>query len=165
MAQPAKKTSKKNVLNRDKYIPFHLINLANGLSRSASRVYLAKFDIGIIEWRILSILSIESNVTSVHICQSIGLDRAAASRSLRVLEDKGLVTVAKDKIDNRKRLIEITSKGKSLHDKVLEIALKREKILVKNLPKSQLKQLRETLKALSENAIEVYKYDAELIKD
>jgi DNA-binding MarR family transcriptional regulator len=165
MTQPAKKTSKKNVLNRDKYIPFHLINLANGLSRSASRVYLAKFDIGIIEWRILSILSIESNVTSVHICQSIELDRAAASRSLRVLEDKGLVTVAKDKTDNRKRLIEITSKGKSLHDKVLEIALKREKILVKKLPKSQLKQLRETLKALSENAIEVYKYDAELIKD
>jgi DNA-binding MarR family transcriptional regulator len=164
MARSTKSSIKSKVLNREKYIPFHLINLANGLSRSASRVYLANFDIGIIEWRILSILSIESSVTSVHICQSIELDRAAASRSLRVLEEMKLVTVTKDKADNRKRLIIITAKGKSLHDKILEIALKREKLLLKGLSKDQLTELRMTLKALSENATEVYKYDAEVIK-
>ena len=165
MASNTKPRKSSKVLDREHYIPLYLINLANGLSRSASRVYLARFGVGIIEWRILSILSIESNVTSVHICQSIELDRAAASRSLRVLEEKKLVSITKDKDDNRKRLIIITAKGKTLHDKILDIVLKREKLLLKNLPKEQVDQLRDSLKDLSENALKVYEYDSKLIKE
>jgi hypothetical protein len=55
----------------DRWVPAHLLRLGNGMSRSASRLYLARFGVGVIEWRILSILSYTSFVTAQTICAEI----------------------------------------------------------------------------------------------
>lgn len=158
-----KKTSSANTLNRNRYITFHLVNLANTLSRSASRLYLNLFGVGVIEWRILSILAIESNVTAGHVCQSIDLDAAAASRSIKTLEKHEFITLTKDDRDSRKRLIVLTEKGRELHDKILKIAMKRHEILIKNMTKTQVDELLSMLNHLDENLQSVLAYDAELV--
>ena len=160
-----KKPNKNTMLDRSKYIPFYLVNLANNLSRSASRVYLSLFDVGIIEWRMLSILAIDSHVTAAHICQSIHVDGAAASRSLKILENKNLVTLVKDSKDGRKRLIVLTQAGKDLHEKIITIAIERQKILSGDIAEEDITHLLKTLDALNDNFEKVQKFDIELIKN
>ena len=70
-------------LDLDRYLPFGLTAIANKIARSASRVYLRRFGVGINEWRILANLRINPGVTANLICQTSGLDKAAVSRSLR----------------------------------------------------------------------------------
>ena len=76
----------RKVLNLERYVPALVTSIASGLSRGPARRHLAGFGLGIIEWRVVAALAVADNITASHICQTIGLDKAAASRSLRVLE-------------------------------------------------------------------------------
>ena len=55
-------------LDLDRYLPFGLTAIANKIARSASRVYLRRFGVGINEWRILANLRISPGVTANQIC-------------------------------------------------------------------------------------------------
>jgi len=165
MARDATKSNGRKVLDRDRYVPGHLLRLANGMSRSASRVYLALFGVGVIEWRILSILSIESFVTAQTVCEEISLDRAAASRSIKELESRRLIRVTDDVTDNRKRPIAITEAGKSLHDEMLAIATRRQKLLLRGFSAEETDQLLALFKRMTDNLNAVYAHDGELIKN
>lgn len=158
------RTPSRKVLNRDEYVPGHLVKLANGMSRSASRLYLSLFDVGIIEWRILSILSIESYVTAQRISEAIELDKGAASRNIRVMENKGLIKLAEDVTDNRRRPITLTEAGKVLHAKILAIVIRRQRLLLGGLSQQQIDQLLATLKQMEVNLEHVRAYDEGLIK-
>lgn len=155
----------RKTLDRDRYIPAYLLRLSNGMSRSASRVYRALFGVGIIEWRILSILSIESFVTAQRICDAIDLDRGAASRTLEVMSRKGLVHIAADVTDNRKRPITITRSGKTVHDQLLTIATKRQRLLLRNFSADELGELRTLLRQMTANLDAVYRHDRALARD
>jgi DNA-binding MarR family transcriptional regulator len=163
MTQDSAARTRAGLLDRDRYLPGYLLKLANGMSRSASRAFLSLFDVGVIEWRILSILCIESNVTAQHICTTIALDRAAASRSLSILNKKGLVLLADHLTDNRKRPITITRKGKVLHDKMLAIAVRRQNILTEGLSEPEIDVLLSLLRRLVANLENVFEHDARLV--
>jgi DNA-binding MarR family transcriptional regulator len=163
MAKVSNAKTRRKLLDRDRYIPGHLLKLANGMSRSASRAYLSVFGIGVVEWRILSIVCIESYVTAQNICTAIEMDRAAASRSLRVLEGKGLVKVADDLLDYRKRPITITKSGKELHDTMLAIVVRRQNILTNDMSPSEIDTLLGLLIKLESNLDAVFAHDAKLI--
>jgi DNA-binding MarR family transcriptional regulator len=163
MARDNSKATRKTSTHRDRWIPAHLLGLGNGMSRSASRVYLALFGVGVIEWRILSILSYTSYVTAQTICEEIDLDRAAASRSLRVLESRGLVRITDDVTDNRKRPITMTAAGKALHDQIYSIASKRVRLLMRGFSTDEVELLLSMFRRMAENLQGVYAHDEELI--
>ena len=77
-------------VDRDRFFPFFISTIANKVSRGGSRVYLRLFGIGIIEWRILYALAADPNLSANAICSRIDLDKAAASRSIQVLERQKL---------------------------------------------------------------------------
>lgn len=164
MVRDTPKPNNRKVLDRDRYVPGHMLRVANGMSRSASRLYLALFDVGIIEWRILSILSIESFVTAQRICEAIDLDRAAASRSVRVLESMGLVRFNDDVTDSRKRPITLTEAGKALHARILAVVSRRQKMLMRGFSTAETDVLLAMLKRMESNLQEVYEHDAALIE-
>jgi DNA-binding MarR family transcriptional regulator len=163
MASVKSKSSRKNSDHLDRWIPAHLLRLGNGMSRSASRLYLAMFGVGVIEWRILSILSYTSYVTAQTICDEIALDRAAASRSIHVLEERGLVRVADDVTDNRKRPITMTTAGKALHDQIYEIASKRVRLLMRGFSQEETETLLAMFRRMAVNLQEVVAHDEGLI--
>ena len=47
----------RKVLNLSGYVTFYFTVLANKLSSGASRLYLKRYDIGIIEWRVMAMLA------------------------------------------------------------------------------------------------------------
>lgn len=128
-------------LDLDRYVPFGLTAIANKIARSASRVYLKRFGVGINEWRILANLRISPGVTANLICQMSGLDKAAVSRSLKLLEDGGMIETCGEAPDVRGRALRLTAKGDMLHDGLIGVALKREALLLEGFDESERQQL------------------------
>jgi DNA-binding MarR family transcriptional regulator len=137
----AKTRASARALDFDSYIPAYLNFLASKLSSGASAVYRPRFGIGITDWRLMALLAAEPWVVASHICNVTGLDKAAASRSVRSLQDLGLVDVAPDRRDQRKQLVALTSKGVALHDRIVELAIAREQALLEGLSETERKTL------------------------
>jgi DNA-binding MarR family transcriptional regulator len=132
-------------LDFDSYIPAYLSFLAGKLSSGASAVYRPRFGIGITDWRMMALLAAEPWVVASHICNSTGLDKAAVSRSVRSLQDLGLIEITPDRQDQRKQLIALTSKGMALHNRIVELAVAREQALLEGLSEAERKTLLQLL--------------------
>jgi DNA-binding MarR family transcriptional regulator len=133
--------SSAHALDLDSYIPAQLTFLAGKLSSGASAIYRPRFGVGIADWRMMALLAARPWVVASHICNSTGLDKAAVSRSVRSLQDLGLIEVAPDRRDQRKQLIALTRKGVALHDRIVELAVAREQALLDGLSETERKTL------------------------
>jgi DNA-binding MarR family transcriptional regulator len=107
--------------------------LANRLSRSASRFYRERYGIGVVEWRLMMFIGHASETRANRICGATDLDKGAVSRSLRVLQGMGIVSVREDLADSRRNNVALTAKGRALHDRIVPVALERQRELVSDL--------------------------------
>lgn len=139
------------VLDLAHYVPALLTFVSNKLSRSGSALYRRHFGVGIIEWRVLTMLALEPSIPASRVCQVIGLDKGPVSRSLAGLERQGLVTIRADAADTRRRLATLTPAGRALHDRIIVVALERERRLLSCLTAKQQDSLIELLNLLHEN--------------
>jgi DNA-binding MarR family transcriptional regulator len=118
------------LLDLDRYVPGLITFLANKLSRSASAIYRRNFQVGINEWRVMSQLALEPWISASRICGVIGIDKSVVSRSLALLEGRGLVQGQDAKGTPRRRLMALTGSGRALHDRMIAVALERERRLL-----------------------------------
>jgi DNA-binding MarR family transcriptional regulator len=112
-AGDGKRAVKREVLNLSKYATYFFTVLANKLSSGASRLYLKRFGIGIIEWRVMAMLAIEPRIAPARISQVVGLDKASVSRESRKLEEKGYLISSGDGANQTRKLLQLTAKGYS----------------------------------------------------
>ena len=129
------------VLDLERYVPGLLTFVANKLSRSASAVYGREFGVNVTEWRILSQLAIEPGIPASRICQVIGFDKGPVSRTLAGLERAGLVRLDADRADARRSSITLTEAGQALHDRIIPVALDRERRLLGCLSREEQAEL------------------------
>lgn len=117
-------------LDLDNYVPAFLTWIANKLSSSASAAYRRRFGVGVVEWRIMALLAVEPWIAAGRVCAVIGLDKAGVSRSLRALQDKGLVETRFRDNNQRRRHMALTRAGIALHDRIVVVAREREERLL-----------------------------------
>jgi DNA-binding MarR family transcriptional regulator len=129
------------VLDLDRYVPALVTFIANKLSRGATVLYQKRCAVNVTEWRILALLAIEPAISAARICHVIGFDKGPVSRTLAAMEKRGLVAIRPDREDGRSHSISLTAKGAATHDKVIALALERERRLLACLNKAE----RETL--------------------
>ena len=139
------------VLDLTSYVPALLTFVSNKLTRSGSALYRRHFGVGITEWRILAMLAVEPSIPATRICQVIGFDKGPVSRSLAFMEGRGLVTIRADEADTRRRLATLTPAGRALHDRIIVVALERERRLLSCLTAEQRSTLVEVLNLLHDN--------------
>ncbi len=151
--------SAESQLNLTRYVPALLMFLSNKLSSGASQCYRKHFGIGVVEWRMLSMLAVENDITANRICQTIGLDKSAVSRSLQSLEVAGHICSQVDSKDARRYTVSLTDSGKALHERVLKVALERERRLLSGLSASEVDTLIELLGRLHAQVANVNDYD------
>lgn len=150
---------KTSQLNLARYVPGLLTFLANKLATGASQCYRKHFGIGVVEWRMLSMLAVENGITANRICQVIGLDKSAVSRSLQALEASGYVGSRVDPGDARRNTVSLTEAGRALHDRVLLVALERERRLLSGLSSEEVDTLIELLGRLHGQVTHVNEYE------
>lgn len=146
-------------LDLSRYVPGFITYISNKLASGASQCYRKRFGIGVVEWRMLSMLAVENGITANRICQVIGLDKSAVSRSLQTLEAAGYVSSAVDPNDARRNTVSLTRSGRELHDRVLKVALERERRLLSGLSAKEVDTLIHLLSRLHAQVNSVNDYD------
>jgi DNA-binding MarR family transcriptional regulator len=76
----------------------------------------------------------------------LGLDSGYVSRLLRSLEENGLVSVRPDPEDRRRRLVELTAKGRAAHQRLEGRSEERARLLLEPLSARQQERLVESLR-------------------
>ncbi len=150
-------------LDRANYIPAYLVRLANAVSRGASRMYLKLFGVGVVEWRILSVLANTPGATAQNISEEIDLDKASASRSVKTLQHDGYITVSTDDTDQRRHRLFLTTNGEALHAEILKLAIRREERLLEGFAEAERALVIWFLQRMSANLAGLDALDAELI--
>lgn len=152
---PARKAAPRGgpptVVDLQQYAPAYFTWIANKLSSGASQAYLAAFDVGIETWRLLVLLAIEPSMSAQRICKVIGMDKASVSRAFKSMQARGLITIALDAQDGRLRVASITPQGRETHDRILAIALERERALLSVLSPQERATLVSLLRRLHDN--------------
>lgn len=123
------------------------------LSREVIKLYkplLEPFDLTYTQYITMLVIWEEEKITFKELGQRLYLDSGTLTPVLKKLESKGLITKYRNKEDDRVVTIELTNKGKSLKDEVLEVP---EKLLC------QFKGNEKTLIALKENLDELLKHN------
>ncbi|MGK6310808.1 MarR family transcriptional regulator [Variovorax sp. DT-64] len=130
------------------FIGWLVTSLAVRLSRSASSFYMQRWDIGTTEYRLLLALGVEHECSAAFVAAAADVDKAAASRSLQVLSQQGLVTLARH---GREMTISLTETGRSLAKELYSTSQQREIRLTHGMSTAQVKRLRADLHKLIEN--------------
>lgn len=97
-------------------IGYRINKVANNINTQLNKI-LAKYDIAVEQRATLEIIKFEKDVKQATVAQLLGKDKTTVSRSLNVLEKKGLIV--KDEIQNDKRIkvIKLTPKGEEVLEK------------------------------------------------
>ena len=85
----------------------------------------------------MSLLAIEPAFPASRICHVIGFDKGPVSRTLAVMEETRAGHIRTEPDDGRTHSISLTAKGRTTHDKVIAVALERERRLLSCLKKDE----------------------------
>lgn len=145
----------RRILDLDAYVPAYLTQLGNKWARGSSRIYMRKFNVGVNEWRVMTMAALEPGLTANRMSAVVGMDKAAIGRSIKALESKGLVTLKPNRNDGRSWFVYLTREGWRMYDRILEIALEREKQLLTDFSAAELRTLISFLDRLRKNLTRV----------
>jgi len=147
-------------IDLDRYVPSFITSIANKWSRSSSELYRREYDLGMVEWRLMVLLAIEPWIQASRVDAVVGMDKAAVSRSVPILEARGLLQTRPNEVDSRRREMALTPAGRKLHHEIASLALAREeKVLAKlNAEErgallSYLRRMLEGLSSLEEESV------------
>ncbi len=132
-------------------MPHFLAAVNNALSRGASKRYLAEFGVGIVDWRVVSMLAVEPGIPAHRICDVISLDKAATSRALKGLHDAWFLTADQAGGDPRRKTYCLTPAGYALHDRILAVALAREARLIDGVDPADLEAFLRAMRIMRRN--------------
>lgn len=141
----------RDVLDLSTYVPFFLASVHNKLASGASAIYRNKFGIGIVDWRIIAMLAVEQGILAQRICEVIGIDKGAASKTLRTLLANGIVRCEVSKTNERIKYWWLSTQGFNLHDNIIKIAIKREEAVIDGVDASDLEAFLRVMRIMRKN--------------
>jgi DNA-binding MarR family transcriptional regulator len=149
-----KKFQGRVVLDTEQHVPYFFTFISNKLSNDASALYRSRFNIGITEWRVMSVLASKPDIHANQIAAFLGTDKAAISRSLKRLEELKWINPSPTQIDRRSRTIRLSSAGFTVHDEIIELALQRERKVLSVLSPEDQKTFIRILKRIRDAVLE-----------
>lgn len=132
------------------YLPYLLSTINKTLNWGASRLYLDLFGLGLNEWRVLSAVFNTPGIFAYQVADRVALNKAVVSRSVRVLEDAGLLRTEVT-AQRRQFHLHLTAAGDAMHNTMIGIALARENALVCDFSPDERQQLLQLLGRLLNN--------------
>ncbi|MCD9148091.1 MarR family winged helix-turn-helix transcriptional regulator [Pseudophaeobacter flagellatus] len=133
--------------------PVVLVTFAgNRLTREATHAYQAEFGIGVMDWRMLVMLTRSPGCPVAEAARVTGIDKAAVSRSLQRLETSGLARALATGGDERRKAWYLTPEGQALHARILPRALERQRDLLKGFTEAETVSFTQYLQRFLDNA-------------
>ena len=139
--------SENTVLVIDEDIGF-FIAVTSRLMDRALNVRLKKYGVSFGQWPFLMMLWAEDGLTQRDLSRRLSNEEATTTRTLDRMEADGLIRRKANIADRRQRNIYLTSKGRSLRDKLVPEALANSDVTTGQLTPKEVTALRAALKKM-----------------
>ena len=120
-------------LELENFLPYRLSILAQLVSESLHALYADRYGLTVTQWRVMAALGRFAPLTASEVGQRIVMDKVAVSRAVTALLRRGLVERVTDRADRRRASLRLSARGRTLHARIVPIALAYEKRLVEAL--------------------------------
>ena len=124
----------------ENFLPYRLSVLAQLVSESLHDLYAGPFDLAVTEWRVMAALGRFAPLTASEVGQRIVMDKVAVSRAVAGLMKRGLVERTADRADRRRALLRLSTRGRSVHARIVPLALEYEAKLYLALSEDERQQ-------------------------
>lgn len=114
----------------NRYLAAYIMGVANRLANGASSYYRKHFKLGMSEWRSMMAIGSRSGLIVREVAERADIDYAAASKSLRVLQERGLVDIEQTQTRGRAAKAVLTAEGQLTYRRLRDAARLRQKRLV-----------------------------------
>lgn len=140
------------MLDLNQNLTFRVARLAQEFSNQSTYVLKKHSDFSLSEWRLM-VLSVRGAVTSpAEVIEQTRFDRALVSRTLKSLQQRGMLSLTPDPNDGRKQIIGVTEAGRKAFLATEVVMQRRQEFIQNQLDKDELAQLMDVLERLHEVA-------------
>jgi DNA-binding MarR family transcriptional regulator len=137
----------------DDLTSIRIVRLGDLLARSASRMIERRFGIRSVELRILMRLNRAPRLSVNELSRVLEVDKGWISRSLRGLEDRGLVRRTSHPTDTRSALMQLTDAGHTLCGEMLPYSKAHNDRLLEGLDPEVVRTILDTLHVRAEELL------------
>jgi len=128
-------------LKLDEFLPYKLAILSHSVSHSIASVYEKRFGLSIPEWRVIAIVGRFPGLSAVEVAERTVMDKVAVSRAVSKLIKNGRIDRQFADADRRRSILNLSDKGRQLHDEVAPLALQMEADLLEGLTEEEIEFL------------------------
>jgi DNA-binding MarR family transcriptional regulator len=125
----------------NRYLAAYIMGVANRLANGASNHYRTRFGIGMSEWRAMMAIGSSSHRIVREVAEMADLDYAAASKSLKLLETRGLVAIEQTQRRGRAAIASLTPEGLAVYRKLRDSARRRQNRLLATFTPEEVETL------------------------
>ena len=133
---------------------WYLLYRAGALARQRWTAMLAELNVNPSQYRALMALGEIGRLGQQRLAELIGVDPRNAVPIIDVLAEQGLISREIDPSDRRRRVLELTAKGRAVADNLASVAAEIETELLRSLTPDEQASLRRMLLALLDAANE-----------
>jgi len=125
----------------NRFIAAYIMGVANRLANGASNHYRKQHNLGMAEWRTMMAIGQSAHRIVREVAEMADLDYAAASKSLKVLTQQGLVVVAQTRTRGRAAIASLTPHGHKIYQELCDSAIARQERLLATFTEAEVQQL------------------------
>ena len=137
----------------EKFMPYRLARLSSTVSSTIARVYDKEFGLSIPEWRVIAILGRFPGLSAVEVAEQTFLDKVAVSRAVTKLLKSGRIDREFADADRRRSILNLSEKGREVHDGVAKLALDFERNLIDGLDEADIENFDKVMDKLLASAL------------
>ena len=130
-----------NELKLENFLPYRLAVLSNTVSTTVARAYDKRFSVSIPEWRVIAVLGRFPGLSAVEVAGRTLMDKVAVSRAVTKLIKNGRIEREFADADKRRSILNLSEKGKKLHDEIATLALEFERDLLQGFSQEEIDSL------------------------
>ncbi|TLP48870.1 MULTISPECIES: MarR family winged helix-turn-helix transcriptional regulator [Cohaesibacter] len=148
-SRPATALANDEAFTLENFLPYRILEVAQGLSRRMSKMLLEEWDMSLAEWQVLASLSREGAVSVREVEPKTLLDTVAVSRAAKRLTDRKLIKREVNKRDKRLVVLKPTKKGRDVASEIGHLVMEMESDLLKGMNVQDRIRLSQLLKTLA----------------
>lgn len=135
-------------LEVEDFLSMRFANISALLHRNVTKHYLARHDIGLPEWRVITMLVRYGSVTTRELRNASGMDKGQMSRAVSELEQRGLLVRDADATHELRQVLRISEAGTALYRRIMPDARRRQASLLAELTLGERRALDSALRKL-----------------
>src|SRR5215471_2131093 len=142
-------------LDLDHFMPYRLSVLSNRVSSAIANEYSERFGLTIPEWRVMAVLGGTPGLSAREVAERTAMDKVQVSRAVaRLLRTKRIQRGA-DRGDGRVTRLSLSSRGRTVYDDIVPLALRLEEQFLSALSQLERKRLDRLMAKLAARATKI----------